>query len=148
MTIISWTACESSEAQSCVGWSINDAHINSEAQLILLWRAVSTLPSGLGVIPPPRLDGPGLIPVSFIEIRDMTTGKAVTDTQEAVQRAGVPKVEEWKKMAADDKNGSIPPPWETHCYLGFLHPDIKSPMQALQAQSVNMGSPSTIRWIF
>jgi bud emergence protein 1 len=55
-----------------------------------------------------RLGGPGLIPVSFIEIRDMTTGKAVTDTQEAVQRAGVPKVEEWKKMAADYKNGSIP----------------------------------------
>jgi bud emergence protein 1 len=55
-----------------------------------------------------RLGGPGLIPVSFIEIRDMTTGKAVPDAHEAVQRAGVPKVEEWKKMAADYKNGSIP----------------------------------------
>ncbi|KAF2637499.1 hypothetical protein P280DRAFT_407017, partial [Massarina eburnea CBS 473.64] len=55
-----------------------------------------------------RLGGPGLIPVSFIEIRDMTTGKAATDPQEAVRRAGVPKVEEWKKMAADYKNGSIP----------------------------------------
>jgi len=55
-----------------------------------------------------RLGGPGLIPVSFIEIRDMTTGKAVADPHEAVQRAGVPKVEEWKKMAADYKNGSIP----------------------------------------
>jgi len=46
--------------------------------------------------------------VSFIEIRDMTTGLPVPDPQEAVQRAGVPKVEEWKKMAADYKNGSIP----------------------------------------
>ncbi|KAF1834069.1 hypothetical protein BDW02DRAFT_353909 [Decorospora gaudefroyi] len=55
-----------------------------------------------------RLGGPGLIPVSFIEIRDMTTGKAVADTQAAVTAAGVPKVEEWKKMAADYKNGSIP----------------------------------------
>ncbi|OCK86038.1 hypothetical protein K432DRAFT_187253 [Lepidopterella palustris CBS 459.81] len=55
-----------------------------------------------------RLGGPGLIPVSFIEIRDMATGQAVPDAQEAVQRAGVPKVEEWKKMAADYKNGSIP----------------------------------------
>ncbi|KAF2264026.1 hypothetical protein CC78DRAFT_602691 [Lojkania enalia] len=55
-----------------------------------------------------RLGGPGLIPVSFIEIRDMTTGQAVPDPQEAVRRAGVPKVEEWKKMAADYKNGSIP----------------------------------------
>jgi len=54
-----------------------------------------------------RLGGPGLIPVSFIEIRDMSTGKAVSDAQEAVQRAGVPKVEEWKKMAADYKNSSI-----------------------------------------
>lgn len=54
-----------------------------------------------------RLGGPGLIPVSFIELRDMTTGKAVPDPHEAVQRAGVPKVEEWKKMAADYKNSSI-----------------------------------------
>jgi bud emergence protein 1 len=55
-----------------------------------------------------RLGGPGLIPVSFIEIRDMSTGKAVPDAQEAVTRAGVPKVEEWKKLAADYKNSSIP----------------------------------------
>lgn len=55
-----------------------------------------------------RLGGPGLIPVSFIEIRDMTSGKAVPDTQDAVARAGVPKVEEWKRMAASYKNSSIP----------------------------------------
>ena len=54
-----------------------------------------------------RLGGPGLIPVSFIEIRDMSTGQAVPDAQAAVTRAGVPKVEEWKKMAADYKNSSI-----------------------------------------
>ena len=54
-----------------------------------------------------RLGGPGLIPVSFIEIRDMTTGQAVPDAQGAVTRAGVPKVEEWKRMAADYKNSSI-----------------------------------------
>lgn len=54
-----------------------------------------------------RLGGPGLIPVSFIEIRDMATQQPVPDPQEAVQRAGVPKVEEWKKMAADYKNSSI-----------------------------------------
>ncbi|KAI9828474.1 MAG: bud emergence protein 1 [Phylliscum demangeonii] len=54
-----------------------------------------------------RLGGPGLIPVSFIEIRDMTTQQPVPDAQQAVQRAGVPKVEEWKKMAADYKNSSI-----------------------------------------
>ncbi|KAK4893614.1 bud emergence protein 1 [Elasticomyces elasticus] len=55
-----------------------------------------------------RLGGPGLIPVSFIEIRDMTTGKAVDDATAAVAKAGIPKVEEWKKMAAEYKNTSIP----------------------------------------
>ena len=54
-----------------------------------------------------RLGGPGLIPVSFIELRDMVTGQAVDDPLAAVQRAGVPKVEEWKKMAAEYKNSSI-----------------------------------------
>lgn len=55
-----------------------------------------------------RLGGPGLIPVSFIEIRDMTTGRPVEDPVAAVQKAGIPRVEEWKKMAADYKNTSIP----------------------------------------
>ncbi|KAK3704687.1 bud emergence protein 1 [Vermiconidia calcicola] len=55
-----------------------------------------------------RLGGPGLIPVSFIEIRDMTTGQAVPDPIEAVRKAGIPRVEEWKKMAAEYKNTSIP----------------------------------------
>lgn len=55
-----------------------------------------------------RLGGPGLIPASFIEIRDMVTGNPVNNPQEAIHRAGVPTVEEWKKMAAEYKNGSIP----------------------------------------
>ncbi|KAI0817741.1 hypothetical protein GGR55DRAFT_36745 [Xylaria sp. FL0064] len=54
-----------------------------------------------------RLGGPGLIPVSFVEIRDMATDTAVANAQDAVKRAGVPRVEEWKKMAADYKNSSI-----------------------------------------
>ena len=54
-----------------------------------------------------RLGGPGLIPVSFIEVKDMATGLPVDDPQKAVQAAGVPKVEEWKKLAADYKNSSI-----------------------------------------
>jgi bud emergence protein 1 len=54
-----------------------------------------------------RLGGPGLIPVSFIEIRDMGTDTAVQNPQDAVKRAGVPRVEEWKKMAAEYKNSSI-----------------------------------------
>ncbi|KAJ5778291.1 hypothetical protein N7520_001537 [Penicillium odoratum] len=54
-----------------------------------------------------RLGGPGLIPVSYIELRDMQSGQAVTDPLDAVRRAGVPKVEEWKKMTAEYKNSSI-----------------------------------------
>ncbi|GAP92795.1 putative bud emergence protein 1 [Rosellinia necatrix] len=54
-----------------------------------------------------RLGGPGLIPVSFVEIRDMATDTAVSNAQDAVKRAGVPRVEEWKKMAAEYKNSSI-----------------------------------------
>jgi bud emergence protein 1 len=54
-----------------------------------------------------RLGGPGLIPVSFVEIRDMASNTPVQDPQGAVRRAGIPKVEEWKKMAADYKNSSI-----------------------------------------
>ncbi|KAK0702054.1 hypothetical protein B0T26DRAFT_659422 [Lasiosphaeria miniovina] len=54
-----------------------------------------------------RLGGPGLIPVSFVEIRDMASNTPVANPQEAVRRAGIPRVEEWKKMAADYKNSSI-----------------------------------------
>ena len=55
-----------------------------------------------------RLGGPGLIPVSYVEIRDTLTGQPVPDAQEAVARAGVPKVEEWKKMTKYYRDRSIP----------------------------------------
>ena len=55
-----------------------------------------------------RLGGPGLIPVSFIEIKDMSTGQTVTDVQGAITRAQVPKVEEWKRIVSDYKGSSIP----------------------------------------
>ena len=81
-----------------------------------------------------RLGGPGLIPVSFIEIRDMTTGKAVADAQAAVQQAGVPKVEEWKKLAADYKNSSIT--------LGkFEASNSASVQRDLERMSLNNGNP-------
>ncbi|KAK7748582.1 bud emergence protein 1 [Cytospora paraplurivora] len=73
-----------------------------------------------------RLGGPGLIPVSFIEIRDMASNTPVPNPQDAIKRAGIPRVEEWKKMAADYKNSSIT--------LGKLDggPDGKNPQQALE----------------
>ena len=54
-----------------------------------------------------RLGGPGLIPITFIEIRDMTSGQVVQDPAEAIRRAGVPSVVDWKRMAAEYKAGSI-----------------------------------------
>ncbi|KAH7150495.1 hypothetical protein B0J13DRAFT_620803 [Dactylonectria estremocensis] len=54
-----------------------------------------------------RLGGPGLIPVTYVEIRDMASDKALDNPSDAIKRAGVPKVEEWKKMAAEYKNSSI-----------------------------------------
>lgn len=72
-----------------------------------------------------RLGGPGLIPVSFIEIRDMASNIPVPNPQDAIKRAGIPRVEEWKKMAADYKNSSIT--------LGkFDGSDGKNPQQALE----------------
>jgi len=76
-----------------------------------------------------RLGGPGLIPVSFIEIRDMTTGKAVEDAAAAVAKAGIPKVEEWKKMAAEYKNTSIP--------LGTVTGSGQSLQQGMERMSMN-----------
>lgn len=43
-----------------------------------------------------RLGGVGLIPVSFVEVRDMATGQTIADPKEAVRRAGVSSVEELK----------------------------------------------------
>ncbi|CAG8546492.1 8834_t:CDS:2 [Funneliformis caledonium] len=54
-----------------------------------------------------RLGGPGLIPVSFIEIRDHATGKAIENVQELMDNSVVPKVEEWKKMTQDYEENSI-----------------------------------------
>lgn len=54
-----------------------------------------------------RLGGPGLIPVAFVDIKDTATMKSVPDPLEAVRKAGVPRVEEWKKFAAEYKNSSI-----------------------------------------
>lgn len=55
-----------------------------------------------------RLGGPGLIPVAFIEVRDIGTNKPVENLDEAIRRANVPRVEEWKRLAAEYKASSIP----------------------------------------
>ncbi|KAF3480793.1 protein kinase activator Bem1 [Arthroderma uncinatum] len=81
-----------------------------------------------------RLGGPGLIPVSFIEIRDMSTGKSAADPLEAVRRAGVPRVEEWKKMTAEYKNSSIS--------LGKFENGAQQAAADLERMSLNNSRPS------
>lgn len=55
-----------------------------------------------------RLGGPGLIPVSFVELKDVTNGQKVENVDDLISRGVIPKVEEWKKMTADYKKNTIP----------------------------------------
>ncbi len=55
-----------------------------------------------------RLGGPGLIPVAFVEIKDLTTGQPIENVNELISSGVIPKVEEWKKMAAEQKSQAIP----------------------------------------
>lgn len=50
-----------------------------------------------------RLGGPGLIPVTFVEIRDPLTGRALDQFPSTI-----PQVEEWKKATAEYKAAAIP----------------------------------------
>ena len=54
-----------------------------------------------------RLGGPGLIPVSFVEVRDAVTGKAITNVDMMHTAAPIPRVEEWKKMTQGYEASSI-----------------------------------------
>lgn len=54
-----------------------------------------------------RLGGPGLIPVSFVEVRDPVTSRPIENVAELLQKGNVPPVDAWKKAAADYKAASI-----------------------------------------
>ncbi|KAF9076548.1 hypothetical protein BDP27DRAFT_1414412 [Rhodocollybia butyracea] len=54
-----------------------------------------------------RLGRPGLIPVSFVEIHDPTTGKAVPDVNALMDRGDLPRVEDWKRAMFNYKQNSI-----------------------------------------
>lgn len=80
-----------------------------------------------------RLGGPGLIPISFIEVRDISTNQPVNDLEEAILLAKVPRVEEWKRLAAEYKASSIP--------LGKLEDNTtitESPSVTDQLQNLNL----------
>ncbi|KAJ3770963.1 hypothetical protein EV361DRAFT_473864 [Lentinula raphanica] len=54
-----------------------------------------------------KLGRPGLIPVSFVEIHDPTTGRAVPDVNALMDRGDLPKVEDWKRAMFNYKQNSI-----------------------------------------
>ena len=54
-----------------------------------------------------RLGRPGLIPVSFVEVRDPITNQPVRDVKALIDQGALPKVEEWKRQMLNYKATSI-----------------------------------------
>lgn len=54
-----------------------------------------------------KLGRPGLIPVSFVELRDPGTNQAVSDVETLIESGALPRVEEWKKAIMSYKANSI-----------------------------------------
>ncbi|KAI9511265.1 hypothetical protein F5148DRAFT_1172243, partial [Russula earlei] len=54
-----------------------------------------------------RLGKPGLIPVSFVEVRDPATGKPIPDITALMDSGTLPRVEDWKKQMLSYKANSI-----------------------------------------
>ncbi|KAJ8086186.1 bud emergence protein 1 [Marasmius tenuissimus] len=54
-----------------------------------------------------RLGRPGLIPVSFVEIHDPTTGAAIPDVGSLMDKGELPRVEDWKRAMMHYKQNSI-----------------------------------------
>ncbi|THH33713.1 hypothetical protein EUX98_g441 [Antrodiella citrinella] len=82
-----------------------------------------------------RLGRPGLIPVSFVEIRDPGSGTPVEDVNALIDSGALPRVEDWKKSVMTYKANSIS--------LGVLE-DAASLKASLQSQSNSYSSPPVI----
>jgi bud emergence protein 1 len=54
-----------------------------------------------------RLGRPGLIPVSFVEVRDPITNQPIRDVNALIDQGALPKVEEWKRQMLNYKATSI-----------------------------------------
>lgn len=54
-----------------------------------------------------RLGRPGLIPVSFVEVRDPITNQPIHDINALIDQGALPKVEEWKRQLLNYKATSI-----------------------------------------
>lgn len=54
-----------------------------------------------------RLGRPGLIPISFVEVRDPKTNQPIRDINALLEQGALPKVEEWKRQLLNYKATSI-----------------------------------------
>ncbi|KAF9780077.1 hypothetical protein BJ322DRAFT_309455 [Thelephora terrestris] len=54
-----------------------------------------------------RLGRPGLIPISFVEVRDPKTNQPIRDVNALLEQGALPRVEEWKRQLLNYKATSI-----------------------------------------
>jgi bud emergence protein 1 len=80
-----------------------------------------------------KLGGPGLIPASFIEVRDPLTGQPVDDVDGLIDRGELPPVEEWKKATMNYKASSIA--------LGVIDSPSAGPVPNSKFQQMALNSP-------
>lgn len=80
-----------------------------------------------------KLGGPGLIPASFLEVRDPLTGQAIEDIDDLIDRGELPPVEEWKKATMSYKASSIA--------LGVIDSPNSGPVPNSKFQQMAMTSP-------
>jgi len=81
-----------------------------------------------------RLGKPGLIPVSFVEVRDPATGKPVPDIGALMDNGTLPRVEDWKKQMLNYKANSIA--------LGVLDESAQTPSATHPFTSANTNPPT------
>ncbi|KAF7971047.1 hypothetical protein HWV62_22177 [Athelia sp. TMB] len=55
-----------------------------------------------------KLGRPGLIPVTFVEVRDPASNMPIKDIETLMDRGDLPKVEDWKRAVFNYKASSIP----------------------------------------
>ena len=81
-----------------------------------------------------RLGKPGLIPVSFVEVRDPATGKPIPDVGTLMDNGTLPRVEDWKKQMLNYKANSIA--------LGVLDDSAQTPSASHPFTSANTNPPT------
>jgi bud emergence protein 1 len=80
-----------------------------------------------------RIGRPGLIPVSFVEIHDPSTGQAIADVDGLMDRGELPKVEDWKRAMLNYKQNSIA--------LGVIDAPVRAVPTATYTQPTEINSP-------